>query len=128
MKTALVQSPAGSRVGSSSSLTSAGQGQSRGDQAAAEVPAQDLLWGGAGLGVAPEQPAAHSRPLSGPSSLGAVETSQAAAVVQGTLQAGPPSTVVGCAGVQLLSGFGKEGLASPRNLLLTVREPRFFNE
>ena len=85
MKAALLQSPAGSRGGSSSSLTSAGQGQPRGDQAAAGVPAQDPLWGGAGLGGALEQPAAPSGSLLGPSNLGTVEARPWAG--QGTLQA-----------------------------------------
>ena len=88
MKAALVQSPAGSRIGSSGSLTSLGQGQSRGDQVAAGVPAQDPLWGCAGLGGAPEQPAARTRSLSGPSNLSAGETSPwTGAAVQGSLQA-----------------------------------------
>ena len=88
MKAALMQSPAGSRGGSSSSLTSAGQGQSRGDAAAAGAPAQDPLWGGAGLGAAPEQPATRGGSLPGPSNLGAAEASLwAGAAVQETLQA-----------------------------------------
>eukprot|EP00891_Asterochloris_glomerata_P004889 jgi/Astpho2/4889/Aster-x0653 len=75
MKAALLQSSAGSRGGSSSSLASAGQGQCRGDQAAAGAPAQDPLWGGAGLGGASEQPAASSGSLPGPSVLGTAEAS-----------------------------------------------------
>ena len=88
MKAALMQSPAGSRGGSSSSLTSAGQGQSRGDPAAAGVPAQETLWGSAGLGAAPEQPAARGGFLPGPSNLCAAKASPwAGAAVQETLQA-----------------------------------------
>ena len=90
MKAALLQSSAGSRGGSSSSLASAGQGQCRGDQAAAGAPAQDPLWGGAGLGGASEQPAASSGSLPGPSVLGTAEASPlAGAAVQETLQASP---------------------------------------